>query len=155
MGKHSGFIALEVGIGSGAEEILIPEDIPIDLKAVATRIKEARDRGKTSLIIIVAEGVSEPNIFDFCKKLTSQKGLEFQTRISVLGHIQRGGSPSALDRWLATRMGAYAVDCIIDGSTGFMVGEQNHQLVKVPLSETQQKRVVDRYAESLIRDLAL
>ncbi|MHA2033002.1 MAG: 6-phosphofructokinase, partial [Candidatus Kariarchaeaceae archaeon] len=71
------------------------------------------------------------------------------------GHIQRGGSPSALDRWLATRMGAYAVDCILDDSTGIMVGEQNHQLVKVPLSETQTKKKVDRYAYSLIRDLAI
>ncbi len=155
MGRHSGFIALKVGIGSGAEEILIPEDKPIDLKAVATRIKEARERGKTSLIVIVAEGVGEPNIFDFCRELTSQEGLEFQSRISVLGHIQRGGSPSALDRWLATRMGAYAVDCILDNSTGIMVGEQNHQLVKVPLSDTQTKKKVDRYAYSLIRDLAI
>ncbi|MHA2174253.1 MAG: ATP-dependent 6-phosphofructokinase [Candidatus Hodarchaeales archaeon] len=155
MGKHSGFIALKVGIGTGAEEILIPEDLPIDFKAVATRIKNARKRGKMSLIIIVAEGVSKPDIFSFTKRLTSQPGLEFTSHISILGHIQRGGSPSALDRWLATRMGAFAVDCIIDGNTGIMVGEQNHQLVKVPLVETQKKKEVDPYARSLINDLAI
>ncbi len=155
MGRHSGFIALKVGIGSGAEEILIPEDEPIDLKAVAKRIKDARDRGKTSLIIIVAEGVSKPDIFTFCKKLTTQPGLEFSTHISILGHLQRGGSPSAVDRWNATRMGAYAVDCILGGDSGIMVGEQNLKLVKVPLKDTQKKKSIDRYAHSLIRDLAI
>ncbi len=155
MGKYSGFIALKVGIGAGAEEILIPENLPINFQAVATRIKEAHERGKTSLIIIVAEGVSKPNIFSFCKELTSQPGLEFSSHISILGHIQRGGSPSALDRWLATRMGAFAIDCIIDGSTGIMVGEQNHKLVKVPLKDTQKKKSVNQYALSLIKDLAI
>ncbi|PWI47455.1 ATP-dependent 6-phosphofructokinase [Candidatus Heimdallarchaeota archaeon B3_Heim] len=155
MGRNSGFIALKVGIGSGAEEILIPEDEPIDLTAVATRIKAARDRGKTSLIIIVAEGVSQPDIFSFCKKLTSQPGLEFSTHISILGHLQRGGSPSAVDRWNATRMGAYAVDCISEGESGIMVGEQNLSLVKVPLADTQKKKSIDRYAHSLIHDLAI
>ncbi|MHA1975415.1 MAG: ATP-dependent 6-phosphofructokinase [Candidatus Hodarchaeales archaeon] len=155
MGRHSGFIALKVGIGSGAEEILIPEDTPIDLNEVANRIKEARDRGKTSLIIIVAEGVSQPDIFTFCKKLTSQPGLEFASHISILGHLQRGGSPSAVDRWNATRMGAYAIDCILEGETGIMVGEQNLKLVKIALTDTQKKKSVDRYAYSLIRDLAL
>lgn len=155
MGRHSGFIALKVGIGAGAEEILIPEDLPIDFEAIATRIKMARERGKMSLIIIVAEGVSKPDIFSFTKKLTTQPGLEFSSHISILGHIQRGGNPSALDRWLATRMGAFAVDCIIEGSTGIMVGEKNHQLVKVPLKETQKKKQVDLYARSLIKDLAI
>lgn len=155
MGRHSGFIALKVGIGAGAEEILIPEDLPIDFKAVATRIKRARERGKMSLIIIVAEGVSKPDIFSFTQKLTSQPGLEFTSHISILGHIQRGGNPSALDRWIATRMGAFAVDCIQDGSTGIMVGDKNHQLVKVPLKETQKKKKIDQYALSLIEDLTI
>ncbi|MHA1971429.1 MAG: 6-phosphofructokinase [Candidatus Hodarchaeales archaeon] len=157
MGRHAGFIALKVGIGSGAEEILIPEE-PVDIKAIAQRVREARERGKKSLIIIVAEGVSKEhggNIFEFCKKLTSQPGLKFNVRITSLGHVQRGGSPSALDRWLATRMGAYAVDCIINGDTGIMIGQQCQKLVKVPLQETQKKKGIEEYAYNLIKDLAI
>ncbi|MFX0126373.1 MAG: ATP-dependent 6-phosphofructokinase [Candidatus Hodarchaeota archaeon] len=154
MGRHAGFIALEVGIGCGAEEVLIPEH-PIDLKIIARRIKAAQEREKKSIIIIVAEGVSKGNIFDFCNRLTTQRGLEFQTHISILGHVQRGGSPSALDRWLATRLGAFAVDCVIEGETGIMVGERNHQLVKIPLEDTQKKKPIDSYAYEIIRDLAI
>lgn len=154
MGRHAGFIALEVGIGCGAEEVLIPEH-PIDLKIIARRIKAAQEREKKSIIIIVAEGVSKGNIFDFCNRLTTQRGLEFQTHISILGHVQRGGSPSALDRWLATRLGAFAVDCVIEGETGIMVGERNHQLVKIPLEDTQKKKPIDSYAYEIIHDLAI
>ncbi|WP_455141486.1 ATP-dependent 6-phosphofructokinase [Candidatus Hodarchaeum mangrovi] len=154
MGRDAGFIALEVGIGAGAEEILIPE-VPVDLRAIATRVKEARERGKKSIILIVAEGVVNKNIFDFCAKLTSIPGLEFQTHITSLGHVQRGGSPSALDRWLATRLGAFSVDCIIEGHTGVMVGEQNNMLVRIPLKETQKKKSYDRFAYNLIYDLAI
>jgi 6-phosphofructokinase 1 len=154
MGRHSGFIALKVGIGCGAEEVLIPEH-PVNLKDVAKRVKEARDRGKKSIMIIVAEGVSKGKIFDFCNELTSQPGLEFETHITILGHVQRGGSPSALDRWLATRLGAFAVDCILKGDTGIMVGEKNQQLVKIPLEETQKKKSIDSYAYEIIHDLAI
>ncbi len=154
MGRQSGFIALEVGIGCGAEAVLIPEH-PINLREIAKQVKEAHKREKKSVIIVVAEGVSNNKIFEFCNKLTNQEGLEFKTHISILGHVQRGGSPSALDRWLATRLGAFAIDCILEGSTGIMVGEQNHQLVKVPLKETGKKKSIDQYAYSLIRDLAI
>ena len=154
MGRHAGFIALEVGIGSGAEEVLIPEH-PIDLRNIAKRVKAAQERGKKSIIIIVAEGVSKGKIFEFCNQLTSQPGLEFKTHMSILGHVQRGGSPSALDRWLATRLGAFAVDCILKGDSGIMVGEQNHQVVKVLLEETQKKKSIDSYAYEIIRDLAI
>ena len=154
MGRHAGFIALEVGIGCGAEEILIPEH-PINLKDVAMRVKAAQEREKKSIIIVVAEGVSNGKIFDFCNKLTTQPGLEFKSHISILGHVQRGGSPSALDRWLATRLGAFAVDCILNEHTGIMVGEQNHQVVKVPLEETQKKKPIDSYAYGIIHDLAI
>lgn len=154
MGRHSGFIALEVGIGCGAEAILVPEH-PVDLRKIATRVIDAQKREKKSIIIVVAEGVSKNNIFEFSNQLTTQEGLEFQTHITILGHVQRGGSPSALDRWLATRLGAFAVDCILEGDSGIMVGEINHQVVKVPLEDTQKKKSIDAYAYSLIRDLAL
>ncbi|MHA2327119.1 MAG: ATP-dependent 6-phosphofructokinase [Candidatus Hodarchaeales archaeon] len=152
MGRKSGFIALEVGIGCGAEEILIPEDTPINLAAVASRIRKAKEKGKKSLIVIVAEGADNRDIFSFSKELSEL--LEYRTYISILGHIQRGGSPSARDRWLGTRLGAYAIDSIIAGESGIMVGEKNNQLVKVPLEETSRKKTIDRYAYSLIRDLA-
>ena len=154
MGRHSGFIALEVGIGCGAGDILIPEHV-IDFEKVARRVIEAQKREKKSIIIVVAEGVSKNDIFDFSNQLTNQEGLEFQTHISILGHVQRGGSPSALDRWLATRLGAFAADCILEGDTGIMVGEQNHQVVKVPLEETQKKKQIDPYAYSILHDLAI
>ncbi len=154
MGRYSGFIALEVGIGCGAEEVLVPEHV-VDLEKVARRVIEAQKREKKSIIIVVAEGVSKNNIFDFSNRLTNQKGLEFQTHISILGHVQRGGSPSALDRWLATRLGSFAIDCILNGDTGIMVGEKNHQLVQVPLEETQKKKSIDTYAYNIIRDLAI
>ena len=154
MGRHSGFIALEVGIGCGAEEVLIPEHA-IDLRSVAKIVISAQKREKKSVIIVVAEGVSNGKIFEFCNQLTSQPGLEFETHITILGHVQRGGSPSALDRWLATRLGAFAIDCILNGDTGIMVGEQNHQVVKVPLKETQKKKHIDSYAYSIIHDLSI
>ena len=154
MGRHSGFIALEVGIGCGAGDILIPEHV-VDFEKVARRVIEAQKLEKKSIIIVVAEGVSKNDIFDFSNRLTNQEGFEFQTHISILGHVQRGGSPSALDRWLATRLGSFAVDCVLEGNTGIMVGEQNHQVVKVPLKETQKKKSIDPYAYSIIHDLTI
>jgi 6-phosphofructokinase 1 len=153
MGRKSGYIALKVGIGAGAEEILIPEEASVDYAALANRIRSARERGKKSIIIVVAEGLDNRDIFSFSNEL--QKFLDVKTYLSILGHIQRGGSPSALDRWLATRFGAFSVDCVLNGDSGIMVGEQNHQLVKVPLRETQKKKPIDQYTYSLIRDLAI
>lgn len=155
MGRKSGFIALEVGLGCGAEEILIPENLPVDFGGVANRISDARARGKKSIIVIVAEGVDDRDIFSFSKRLSEAGQFQFKTYISILGHVQRGGSPSALDRWLATRMGAFAVDCILEGKSGIMVGEKNHKLVKVPLEETKKKKSINNYAYSILRDLAI
>ncbi|MFX0084465.1 MAG: ATP-dependent 6-phosphofructokinase [Candidatus Hodarchaeota archaeon] len=153
MGRESGFIALQVGVGAGAEEILIPENLPIDLESVARSIHKAKNSGKKSLIIIVAEGADNRDIFSFSNELS--KYLEYKTYISILGHVQRGGAPSARDRWLGTRLGAYAIDCILNGDTGIMVGERCNDLVKVPLEETQKKKSIDKYAYSLIRDLSI
>ncbi len=153
MGREAGFIALEVGIGVGAEEILIPEEMPIDMQTVAKSIHEAKRRGKKALIIVVAEGAYKKDIFTFSEELS--KFLENKVYISILGHIQRGGSPSARDRWLGTRLGAFAIDCIITGESGIMVGERCNKLVKVPLKETQAKKAIDKYAYSLIQDLSI
>ena len=153
MGREAGFIALSVGIGAGAEEILIPEEAPVDFAALANRIRSARERGKKSIIIAVAEGADKRDIFSFSKEL--KKYLDVKTYLSILGHIQRGGAPCAYDRWLATRLGSFSIDCFLNGDTGIMVGELNHQLVKIPLSETQKKKAIDEYAFSIIRDLAI
>jgi 6-phosphofructokinase 1 len=153
MGREAGFIALEVGIGVGAEVILIPEKRPIVMQTVANSIHEAKKRGKEALIIIVAEGAYKKDIISFSEELSEY--LDNKVYISILGHIQRGGSPSARDRWLGTRMGAFAIDCIIDGDTGIMVGEKCGKLVKVPLKKTQEKKSVDEYAYNLIQDLSI
>ena len=119
MGRHSGQLALAVGIAGGAEEILIPER-PVNIRAVCERLCAGRHRGKTSSIIVVAEGV-EGGAFRVAEQLKKLSRNEY--RVCILGHIQRGGSPTAADRCLATRLGAYAVKSVVEGETGKMVGE--------------------------------
>lgn len=117
MGRDRGDIALHSGIAGGAESILIPE-VKTDINDVAKKILKGLDRGKLHSVIIVAEGAG--SAFDVGEKITDITGLE--TRVTVLGHIQRGGSPSAFDRIIASRMGAKAVDLIFEGIKGHMVG---------------------------------
>ena len=116
MGRRCGDIALRTGIAVGATSILIPE-IPFDFKThVIDRIKRGKSLGKTNFIIVVAEGVSGGefgNINDIAKKIEAETGVE--TRATILGHIQRGGSPTLKDRLLASQMGAYAVDLLARG----------------------------------------
>lgn len=110
MGRHSGFIALEAGLASGAESIIIPE-VPLNVDAVVKNIKRGNRRGKRHSIIVVAEGAA--NAVELTKEISEKSGLE--TRLSILGYIQRGGAPSAQDRVLASRMGAEAVNLILRG----------------------------------------
>jgi len=105
MGRHSGQLALAVGMAGGAEEILIPQN-PVDSRAVCERLCAGRHRGKTSSIIVVAEGV-QGGAFRVAEQLKKLSRNEY--RVCILGHIQRGGSPTAADRCLATRLGTYAV----------------------------------------------
>lgn len=119
MGRHSGQLALAVGVAGGAEEILIPER-PVNIRAVCERLCAGRHRGKTSSIIVVAEGV-EGGAFHVAEQLKKLSRNEY--RICILGHIQRGGSPTAADRCLATRLGAYTVKAILDDESDKMVGE--------------------------------
>lgn len=130
MGRHAGDIALWSGLAGGAESILIPE-AELDLDDIVSRLRQGQKRGKKHSIIIVAEGVASGNkIGEIIREKT---GLE--TRVTVLGHIQRGGSPSAYDRLLGSQMGAEAVDYLIEGKAGVMVGIQNNQMVAVPFEE--------------------
>ncbi|MGP4071271.1 6-phosphofructokinase [Piscibacillus sp. B03] len=124
MGRDAGDLALWAGVAAGAESILIPE-FPHDLEEVTEKIKRGHERGKRHSIIMVAEGVGSAN--DIANHIKDD--LQVETRVTVLGHTQRGGSPTAFDRVLAGRLGAYAVDLLKGGQQGRMVGVQNNQLV--------------------------
>jgi len=133
MGRHAGFIGLASGIGGGAEEILIPET-RTDCDAICRRIQERRDAGKTSLIMVVAEGDEAGGAIQMGKKIREATGMDF--RVCILGHMQRGGSPTATDRMLASRLGYEAVRALAAGKANIMVGEINGEIVHTPLEET-------------------
>ncbi len=152
MGRHSGFIALGVCTAGGAEDIFVPE-VATDLDACCTRLVEARKRGKAMSILIVAEGEHEGGAFAIAEKVKAKTG--FESRVTVLGHIQRGGSPTARDRILATKLGAYAVEAISEGKTDVMVGEVAGRLTTTPLEETwTRKKALDPFLLKLIPVLA-
>src|SRR5690625_2360227 len=124
MGRDAGDLALYSGLAGGAESILIPEK-PSDFDDIVARLKRGHDRGKKHSIIILAEGVG--NGFELGEKV--EKATSFETRVTVLGHIQRGGSPSAQDRVLAGRLGANAVDLLLKGETNQIIGLKDNKLV--------------------------
>lgn len=129
MGRANGFIALDVALGSGAEAVLIPE-VPFSLLEICDNLRKARSRGKRSSIIVVAEGAARASdIRDFIQKNTG-----FEARYLILGHMQRGGPPTAFDRVLALRLGAHAANRLISGFRGEMVGVDGGKLVHHPLS---------------------
>jgi 6-phosphofructokinase 1 len=148
MGRDAGFIALEAGLSGGAEEIMVPE-IHSELGEVHRRLMQGKQRGKTSSIFVVAEGNHEGNAYEIGNKLKQLCGMDY--RVVVLGHIQRGGSPTARDRILATKLGAYAIDTISEGKTGVMVGEIKGELVTTPFEKTwEMKKPLDPYLLKLI-----
>jgi 6-phosphofructokinase 1 len=130
MGRECGYIAMMAGIITGAEAAIIPE-IPVNYDKLSERLLEERKRGKINTIIVVAEGAA--SAYTVARHLEHKIGYE--TRITILGHIQRGGSPSAFDRIIATRMGVHAVKSLIEGQTGVMIGLQSLGMVRVPFSE--------------------
>lgn len=129
MGRHFGFIAVEAGLAAGAEAILIPE-APFDIDSVSEMLKTAAARGKHSSIIVVAEGASKGT--DIAEAIVAKTG--FETRCVVLGHMQRGGSPSAFDRVLAIRLGSHAAKLLLAGHTAEMVGLVAGQVVSNKLA---------------------
>lgn len=124
MGRDAGDIALWAGLADGAESIIIPE-VDDNFEDIVERLKRGHERGKKHSIILVAEGVGSG--FDYGQRIEDATDLE--TRVTVLGHTQRGGSPTAYDRVLASRLGAKAVDLLIEGKAGRMVGIQSNKLV--------------------------
>ena len=137
MGRHRGFIALEVGIAGGAEDILIPE-VETKIEQLCLDIRRSFKRGKKSSIVIVAEGDEAGGAFSIAQQVWERLRLEY--RICVLGHVQRGGSPTARDRVLASKLGAAAVDALANGKSGYMVGELKGEIAFTPLRETWEKR---------------
>ncbi len=143
MGRNSGFIALEVGIGSGAEEIVMPERA-FNAREVCARLCDARERGKTSCIVVVAEGRETGGAIKVAEELRRLSQIEY--RVVILGHLQRGGNPTAKDRVLATKLGAYAVEVFLEGANGVMAGEINGRLRTTPLPETwENKKPLDPF----------
>jgi 6-phosphofructokinase 1 len=137
MGRSRGFIALEVGIAGGAEDILIPE-VETKIEQLCLDIRRSFKRGKKSSIVIVAEGDEAGGAFSIAQQVWERLRLEY--RICVLGHVQRGGSPTARDRVLASKLGAAAVDALVKGKAGYMVGELKGDIAFTPLRETWEKR---------------
>jgi 6-phosphofructokinase 1 len=132
MGRDAGHIALNSGIAIGAQEILIPEE-NIGLDVLISSLKKSKSAGKTSSIIVVAEGdKTGKNVFELAKTVEDEFP-NYDIRVSVLGHMQRGGSPSCFDRVLASRMGVRAVECLMDGEKGKMIGINNGEINLTPL----------------------
>lgn len=134
MGRDAGFIALNAGIGAGAEEILIPEE-NLGLDRLLESLIKSRKSGKSSSIVVVAEGdKSGKNVFELAKYVEDNMP-EYDVRVSVLGHMQRGGSPSCFDRVLASRLGVKAVEILIDHKSNLMVGLKNNKVITTDLEE--------------------
>ena len=134
MGRDAGHIALNSGIGAGAEEVLIPEE-DMGLERLLESLKRSEKSGKSSSIVVVAEGdKTGKNVLEIAEY--AEKNLPYyEVRVSVLGHMQRGGSPSCFDRVLASRMGVYAVEALIDGKSNMMVGVKSEEIILSPLEK--------------------
>ncbi len=162
MGRHTGWIAVMSGIAGGADVILVPE-IPVDFEEVAEAIRKRHARGKNFSIVVVSEGCELPGLAEdgetdqFGHVTLSKRGVGdalrreieertgFETRVTVLGHVQRGGSPTPRDRILATRFGLKAADLALAGEFGQMAALRGDDIVAVPLAEaTAQLKVVPR-----------
>ena len=134
MGRDAGFIALNAGVGAGAEEILIPEE-NLGLDRLLESLVKSRKSGKSSSIVVVAEGdKSGKNVFELAEYV-EENMPEYDVRVSVLGHMQRGGTPSCFDRVLASRLGVKAIEMIIENKTNLMIGLKNNTVITTDLEE--------------------
>jgi 6-phosphofructokinase 1 len=136
MGRNCGYLAISAGLVCGAEMIIIPE-VETDLESITHHVDDAYARGKSHCIILVAEGATL-KVQDVEKYLKDHE-IGFETRVTILGHVPRGGSPSAFDRMLATRLGVEAVEVLLAGSTDVMIGLSGRDLITVPLPEVTSK----------------
>jgi 6-phosphofructokinase 1 len=128
MGRDAGFIALNAGVGAGAEEILIPEE-DLGLERLLESLQRSRRSGKSSSIVVVSEGDKiGKNVFELAEYVTENLP-DYEARVSVLGHMQRGGKPTCFDRVLASRLGVKSVELILDGQTNVMVGVADNKIL--------------------------
>ena len=134
MGRDAGFIALRTAIATGAEAVLVPE-VETDLTDLEHFIEKDYNPKTSSGIVIVAEGEKSGGAYSIAEKV-AQKHPEYDIRVSVLGHMQRGGSPSQFDRVLASQLGAAAVDALMDDQKSIMLGIMNKEIVHVPFNKT-------------------
>lgn len=134
MGRDAGHIALNAGIGAGAEEILIPEE-DMGLDRLLDSLRKSKASGKSSSIVVIAEGDKiGKNAFEL-KDYVEENMPEYDVRVSILGHMQRGGSPSCFDRVLASRLGVKAVETLLEGKSNYMVGLNKDEIVLTPLEK--------------------
>jgi ATP-dependent phosphofructokinase / diphosphate-dependent phosphofructokinase len=170
MGRHAGWIATYAGIAGGAAEVLVPEE-PFDIEEICSKLTQRHSKGRYASIVVVAEGARpKEGSLALASREVDQFGHErlggianqlaaeieartgFESRVTILGHIQRGGTPTAFDRVLATRFGIAAIDAVHDGDFGMMVALQANQIVRVPLAEAVGTlKTVD---PSLVHDVA-
>ena len=149
MGRHSGYIALYTALAGGAEAVAIPET-PTDIPHIIQTLKTFKARGKHSIMLVVAEGDESGGAEKLHAKL-KEAGCPFDTRFLLLGHLQRGGSPTPEDRILATRLGDFAVEALIRGANGVMAGEIGGKLTLTPFLDTyaQHKAVPESFVKLL------
>ncbi|MEK9604510.1 MAG: 6-phosphofructokinase [Flavobacteriaceae bacterium] len=148
MGRDAGHIALNAGIGAGAEEILIPEE-DMGLERLLESLKRSEKSGKSSSIVVIAEGdKTGKNVFEIASYIENNLPY-YEVRVSVLGHMQRGGSPSCFDRVLASRMGVFAVESLLEGNSNKMVGIIDEKMTLFPLEEAIKGK--SQINENLIR----
>lgn len=138
MGRHNGYIGISSGLAGGAEEVIVPEK-PFDAQALVETLRAGINRGKTSMIIVVAEGGDGGSAYDVAGKVAELSEFK-DSRVAVIGHLQRGGTPTAFDRILASRMGVSAVESLLDGASGVMIASENNAMVQRSFEETWTSR---------------
>ncbi len=154
MGRDAGFIALRTAIATGAEAVLVPE-FDTDVESLVKTIARDYDPTKSSSIVIVAEGAHCDGAYGIAQKV-KEIHPEFEVRVSVLGYLQRGGSPTQADRVLASQLGVAAVDALIDDQKSMMIGMMNREIVQVPFNKVALKRKgLDEYRLKMIDILSI
>ena len=152
MGRHAGYIALWCGVANGAEDILLPENYDYNEQEIVSHIIESRKKGKIHHLIINAEGIGHST--SMAKRIEAATGVE--TRATILGYMQRGGSPTAKDRYYASVMGAYAVDIMLEGKTNRVVGYKYGEFSDFGIEEAlMMQKDIDRYQYEVARMLAI
>lgn len=152
MGRDAGYLALWCGIANGAEQILLPEEHDYDEQKIIANIVENRKRGKKHYIIINAEGIGDS--INMAKRIEEATGME--TRATILGHMQRGGSPTCKDRVFASIMGAKAVDLLCEGKTNRVVGFSHGEYIDFDIDEAlNMKKEIPEYQYKIAKDLSI